>query len=54
MFDFFLLLFCLDFELFAKLKKRDGFYTLTETMFINNSRFKQNKKNPNSLVDIAK
>ena len=32
-----------------------GFYILTETSFINNSRSKQNKKNPtHSFVDIGK
>ena len=36
---------CLELELFAKIKKKPGFYTLTETRFINNSRSKQNKKN---------
>ena len=36
-------LFCLDLELFAKIK-RPGFYTLTETRLIYNSRSKQNKK----------
>ena len=30
--------------------KRPGFYTFTETWFINNSRSKQNKKIPHSLV----
>ena len=48
-------LFCLDLELFAKINKRPGFYTLTETRFINNSRFKQNKKNPkHPFGDIGK
>ena len=28
------ILFCLDFDLFAKIEKRPGFYTLTETIFI--------------------
>ena len=37
--------FCLDLELFAKIK-RLGFYTFTETRFISNSGSKQNKKNP--------
>ena len=35
--------FFLDLELFAK-TKRPGFYTLTETRLIYNSRSKQNKK----------
>ena len=48
-------LFCLELELFAKIKKKPGFYTLTETRFINISRFKQNKKNPtHRFVDIGK
>ena len=36
-------LFCLDLELFAK---RPGFYALAFYIFINNSRSKQNWKNP--------
>ena len=48
-------LFHLDLELFAKIKKKTGFYTLVFYTFINNSRSKQNKKNPtNSFVDIIK
>ena len=50
-------LFCLDLELFPKIKKkkRSGFYGFTETTFINNSRFKQNKKNhQNAFVCIVK
>ena len=44
--------FCLELELFAKIP---GFYTLTATRFINNSRSKQNKKNPtHTFVDIRK
>ena len=35
--------FCLDLELFAKIK-RPGFYSFTETRFINNAGSKQNKK----------
>ena len=36
-------------------QKRPGFYTLTETRFINNSRSKQNKKNPEyHFVGIGK
>ena len=36
-------------------KKQSGFYTVTETTFINNSRSKQNKKNHTHLfVDIRK
>ena len=51
--DFFL--FCLDLELFAKIKKRPGFYTLVFYIFINNSRPKQNKKNPeHAFVEIVK
>ena len=39
----------------CKNKKRPGFYTLTETVFINNSRSKQNKKNSEHyFVDIVK
>ena len=38
-------LFCLDLELFPKIKK-PGFYTLILYIFINNLRSKQNKKNP--------
>ena len=34
----------------CKNKKRSGFYTLTETIFINNSRPKRNKKIPNTLL----
>ena len=48
-------LFYLDLELFAKIKKRPGFYTLVFYTFINNSRSKQNKKNPtHPFVDIGK
>ena len=47
--------FYLDLELFAKIKKRPGFYTLVFYTFINNSRSKQNKKNPTqAFVDITK
>ena len=47
-------LFCLDRELFAKIKKIPGFYTIVSYIFINNSRSKQNKKNPeHPLVDIV-
>ena len=36
-------------------KKGPGFYTLIEIRFINNSRSKQNKKNPeHPFVDIGK
>ena len=43
---------------FSKIKKRPGFYTLTETrvfyISINNSRSKQNKKySEHSFVDIG-
>ena len=38
-----------DFELFAKIK-RPGFYTLTETRFINKSGYKQNKNILNTLL----
>ena len=39
----------------CKNQKRPGFYTLTEIIFINNSRSKQNKKNPqHPFVAIAK
>ena len=34
-------LFCLDLELFVKVKKRPGFYLLVFCTFINNSRSKQ-------------
>ena len=37
-------LFYLDPEIFAKMKKGPGFYTLVFNTFINNSRSKQNKK----------
>ena len=49
-----LFLFCLELELFAKIKKKiHSFYTLTDTSFINNSISKQNKKNPtHPFVDI--
>ena len=48
-------LFCLDLELFAKIKKKPGFYTLLFYTFTNNSRSKQNFKNPiHSFVDITK
>ena len=49
-----------DFLLFrswviCKNKKRPGFFTLAFSIFINNSRSKQNKKNPEHLfVDIVK
>ena len=49
-----LFLFYLDLELFAKIK-RPGFYTLIFYTFINNSRSKQNIKNPtHPFVDINK
>ena len=39
----------------CKNKKRPGFYTLTKTIFINNSRSKQNKKNSeHPFVGIVK
>ena len=41
--------FCLDLELFAKIKG-PGFYTLTDTRFFNNSESKQNKKILNTLL----
>ena len=45
---------CLELELICKNLKRPGFYTLTETRFINNSRSTQNKKNPeHSFVGIS-
>ena len=48
-------LFCLDLELFSKIKKRPDFFTLVLYIFINNSRYKQNKKNPEQpFVDIVK
>ena len=37
-------LICLELELFAKTKKKPGFYTLTDTRFMNNPKSKQNKK----------
>ena len=47
------LIFTLDLQLFAKIKK--GFYTLALYTFNNNSRSKQNKKNPTyPFVDITK
>ena len=47
-------LFYLDLELFEKVKKTPGFYTLVFYTFINNSRSTQNKKNPtNSFVDVT-
>ena len=39
-------LFCLELELFAKIKKTWFPHTRFFTFFINNSRSKQNKKNP--------
>ena len=45
-------LFRLDLELLAKIK-RPCFYKLTETRFINNSRSKQTKKIPNTLLPTA-
>ena len=48
-------LFCLELELFAKILKSPGFHTLTETRFINNARYKQNKKDPTyPFVDFGK
>ena len=39
----------------CKNEKRPGFYTLVFYTFINNSRFKQNKKNSaHAFVDITK
>ena len=47
-------LFCLDLELFAKIEKTWFLHTFFY-IFINNSRSKQNKKNPeHSFVDIIK
>ena len=47
-------LFCLDLELFAKIKI-DLVSTLVFYTFINNSRSKQNKENPaHPFVDITK
>ena len=44
----------LDLELFAKIK-RPGFYTLVFYIFINNSRSKQNLKNPeHHFLDVIK
>ena len=52
MWDF---LFYLNLELFSKIKKKPGLYTLVFYTFINNSRSKQNKKNPtHSFVYITK
>ena len=49
------ILFYLDLGLLAKIKKRPGFYTVVFYTFINDSRSKQNKKNPtHPLVDIVK
>ena len=48
-------LFDLDLELFAKNKKRPGFCTLAFYTFINNSRSKQNNKNPtHPFVEFTK
>ena len=48
-------LFCLDLELLKKNVKRPGFYALIFYIFINNSRSKQNEKNPRHVfVDIGK
>ena len=44
--------FCLDLELFAKIKKRPGFYTHHLYTFFNNSRSKENPEHP--FVDIIK
>ena len=45
------ILFCLDLELFAKIKKD----LVSTTIFINNSRSKQNKKNSeHAFVGIVK
>ena len=50
--DFFL--FCLDLELFAKIEKT-WFQHIRFYIFINNSRSKQYKKNPEHLfLDIVK
>ena len=50
--DFFILFRSL---VISKNLKRPGFYTLMFYIFINNSRFKQNKKNPeHPFVDIVK
>ena len=43
-------LFYLDLELFAKIKIKPGVYTLIFYNFINNSRSKQNKKIPHTLL----
>ena len=45
----------LDLELFAKIKKRPGFYKLVFYTLINNSRSKKVKKSPtHPFVDITK
>ena len=50
-----LFLFSLDLELFEKNLKSPGFYKLVFYIFVNNSRSKQNKKNPeHPFVDIVK
>ena len=46
--DFFL--FCLDLGLFAKIKRTLFLHTRFFSIFINNSRSKQNKKIPNTLL----
>ena len=48
-------LYYLDLNLFAKIEKKPGFYTLVFHTFINNSRSKQNKTNPTHIfVDNGK
>ena len=48
-----IIFFCLDLELFAKIKK-NGFCTLVFNIFINNSRSKENqKKSEHAFVDIV-
>ena len=47
--------FCLDLELYLQKLKRPGLYTFVFQIFINNSKSKQNKKNPeHPFVDIIK
>ena len=47
-----LFLFCLNLELFAKIKQTGFLHTRIYT-FINNSRFKQNKKSPENVCKIS-
>ena len=48
------ILLCLDLDIFAKIEKRPGFYTLTESIFINSSSKQIKKNSEHPFVGIVK